>query len=73
LYVTGYSDFRRLDLRILPVDQFYLGVLYFTGSDMFNKAMRVRALDMKFTLNEYTLRPLDEVSSHFSLIFLDQL
>ncbi len=56
-----YKHFRRLDIRILPVDQFYLGLLYFTGSDMFNKAMRARALDMGFTLNEYTLRPLDKV------------
>ena len=42
--------------------QFYCGVLYFTGSDMFNKAMRARALEMGFTLNEYSIRPLDEGS-----------
>ena len=34
-------------------------MLYFTGSDLFNKAMRVRALEMGFTLNEYSIRPLD--------------
>ena len=28
---------RRLDIRIIPHNQYYCGVLYFTGSDMFNK------------------------------------
>ena len=51
--------FRRLDIRIIPQDQYYCGVLYFTGSDQFNKAMRSHALEQGFTLNEYTLRPLD--------------
>ena len=36
--------------------QFYCGVLYFTGSDMFNKAMRTRALERGFTLNEARIR-----------------
>ncbi|TRY63795.1 hypothetical protein TCAL_07287 [Tigriopus californicus] len=53
------TPFRRLDIRLLPVDQFFCGVLYFTGSDLFNKNMRAHALDMGFTLNEYTLRPID--------------
>jgi len=53
------SIFRRLDIRLIPNDQFYCGVLYFTGSDVFNKAMRAWALDQGFTLNEYNLRPLE--------------
>lgn len=48
---------RRLDIRLLPHDQFYCGVLYFTGSDIFNKSMRAWAIDQGFTLNEYSLRP----------------
>jgi len=48
---------RRLDIRLLPSDQFYCGVLYFTGSDMFNQQMRAWALEKGFTLNEYSLRP----------------
>jgi len=52
-------SFRRLDIRILPRDQYFCGVLYFTGSDQFNKAMRAHALEQGFTLNEYTLRPID--------------
>ncbi|CAI8017616.1 DNA polymerase beta [Geodia barretti] len=39
------------------MDQYYFGILYFTGSDMFNKEMRQRALDKGFTLNEYCIRP----------------
>lgn len=49
---------RRLDLRLIPQDQFYCGVLYYTGSDQFNKAMRAHALKNGFTLNEYNLRPI---------------
>jgi len=50
--------FRRIDIRMIPHDQYYCALLYFTGSDQFNKAMRQRALDEGFTLNEYNLRPM---------------
>lgn len=49
---------RRLDIRLTPHDQYYCSVLYFTGSDLFNKNMRAHALENSFTLNEYSLRPL---------------
>uniref|UniRef100_A0A8V0YY00 DNA polymerase n=1 Tax=Gallus gallus TaxID=9031 RepID=A0A8V0YY00_CHICK len=49
---------RRIDIRLIPKDQYYCGVLYFTGSDIFNKNMRTHALEMGFTINEYTIRPL---------------
>ncbi|XP_018566003.1 DNA polymerase beta-like [Anoplophora glabripennis] len=48
---------RRLDIRLIPYDQYYCCVLYFTGSDTFNKDMRIHALEKGFTLNEYSLRP----------------
>lgn len=48
---------RRLDIRLTPFDQYFCAVLYFTGSDLFNKEMRAHALEAGFTLNEYTLRP----------------
>ncbi|XKL59996.1 hypothetical protein PGB90_001012 [Kerria lacca] len=47
---------RRLDIRLTPYDQYFCAVLYFTGSDLFNKEMRAHALNNGFTLNEYTLR-----------------
>lgn len=49
--------FRRIDIRLIPHDQFYCALLYFTGSDMFNRDMRQHALDQGFTLNEYCIRP----------------
>lgn len=47
-----------MDIRLNPYDQFYCAILYFTGSDLFNKQMRDHALHQGFTLNEYTLRPM---------------
>jgi len=55
-----HQHFRRLDIRLLPKDQYYCGLLYFTGSDVFNKKMRAEALNKGFTLNEYSLRPLED-------------
>jgi DNA polymerase beta len=52
------SPYRRIDVRLIPADQYHCGTLYFTGSDMFNKDMRQKALDAGFTLNEYCIRPL---------------
>ncbi|KAF4802463.1 DNA polymerase beta [Turdus rufiventris] len=49
---------RRIDIRLIPKDQYYCGVLYFTGSDIFNKNMRTHALEMGFTINEYAIRRL---------------
>ncbi|XP_057240479.1 DNA polymerase beta isoform X2 [Malurus melanocephalus] len=54
---TSYPH-RRIDIRLIPKDQYYCGVLYFTGSDIFNKNMRTHALEMGFTINEYAIRRL---------------
>lgn len=48
---------RRIDIRLIPFDQYYFGILYFTGSDQFNRQMRSHALEKGFTLNEYCIRP----------------
>lgn len=50
--------FRRIDLRLIPSDQYFFGILFFTGSDMFNMHMRAVALEEGFTLSEYSIRPL---------------
>ncbi|KAG8229141.1 hypothetical protein J437_LFUL009210 [Ladona fulva] len=52
------GPWRRLDIRLTPHDQYYCMILHFTGSDLFNKTMRAHALENKFTLNEYCLRPI---------------
>lgn len=49
--------YQRIDIRLIPNDQYYCALLYFTGSDQFNKNMRAHALEQGFTLNEYCLRP----------------
>jgi DNA polymerase/3'-5' exonuclease PolX len=46
---------RRLDLLVTPPEEFPFAVLYFTGSDGFNVAMRTHALTRGFTLNEHAL------------------
>lgn len=56
---------RRLDIRMIPCEQYYCAILYFTGSDVFNKTMRTHALENGFTLNEYALRPVG-VTGEFS-------
>nr|CAB3264999.1 DNA polymerase beta-like [Phallusia mammillata] len=52
-----YETFRRIDIRLIPCDQYHCSLLYFTGSDMFNKRMRAYALEQGFTINEYSIRP----------------
>ena len=51
------SPHRRLDLLLTPKDEYPYAVLYFTGSDRFNVAMRQRALDLGYTLNEHGMKP----------------
>ncbi|KAH9498915.1 hypothetical protein Btru_005286 [Bulinus truncatus] len=50
--------YRRIDIRLLPADQYYCALLYFTGSDVFNNNMRLEAQKQGFTINEYTIRPI---------------
>ena len=52
------SKHRRLDIRLIAADQYPFALLYFTGSDMFNKNMRAHALEKGFTLNEYAIKPI---------------
>lgn len=49
---------RRLDVRLCACNEYACHVLYFTGSDMFNRQMRQHAQERGFTLNEHALRPL---------------
>jgi DNA polymerase (family X) len=45
----------QVDVRLLEKDAFGAALLYFTGSKDHNVALRGRALDMGWTLNEYAL------------------
>lgn len=44
---------RRLDFMVTAPEERPFAILYFTGSDTFNVAMRARAADMGFRLNEH--------------------
>lgn len=46
---------RRIDIRMLPYSGYYPAILYFTGSKDTNRKMRLAALSMGYTLNEYGL------------------
>lgn len=46
---------RRLDILLTPRDEYAFAILYFTGSDRFNVAMRQYALTRGYSLNEHGL------------------
>lgn len=46
---------RRLDLLMTPDNEYPYALLYFTGSDRFNVAFRMYALENGYTLNEHAL------------------
>ncbi|KAL1498948.1 hypothetical protein AB1Y20_013469 [Prymnesium parvum] len=47
---------RRLDVRAVPRENFHYATLYFTGSNTLNVKMRLRAIELGWTLNEYRLQ-----------------
>jgi DNA polymerase beta len=49
---TVGGQHRRLDLLLTPNEQWPFAILYFTGSDRFNVAMRAHALSLGWSLNE---------------------
>jgi DNA polymerase/3'-5' exonuclease PolX len=55
--LTPCSKGRRLDLLVTPKEEYAYAILYFTGSDMFNVAMRRYALTLGYSLNEHTMTP----------------
>jgi len=47
---------RRLDLLLVPIEEFPYALLYFTGSGDFNVAFRKHALKLGYTLNEHEMK-----------------
>ena len=43
----------RIDIKYYPMDQFAYAVLYFTGSDMFNRKMRLEAMNQGYHLSDH--------------------
>ena len=50
---------RRIDMLVIPREEWACAVTYFTGSGAFNRRMRAHATERGFTLNEHALCPLD--------------
>jgi DNA polymerase/3'-5' exonuclease PolX len=48
---------RRLDIKVYPSSQFPFALLYFTGSDHFNRSMRFYAKTKMWTLSDHGLSP----------------
>jgi DNA polymerase beta len=55
---------RRLDLLVVPKEEFPFALLYFTGSGDFNIAFRKHALKLGYTLNEHELKPVKDDVKH---------
>ncbi len=53
---------RRLDLLLTAPEEYPYAVLYFTGSDLFNIAMRSWALERGYTMNEHSMTPVNEAT-----------
>lgn len=49
---------RRIDIRFMEYDNFFAGMVYFTGSKNFNIKIRKRALELGYSLNEYSFKKL---------------
>jgi len=48
---------RRIDIKVYPKEQYGFAILYFTGSDYFNRSMRLFAEKKGFTLSDHGLAP----------------
>lgn len=49
---------RRIDIMITDSEEFFFSLLYFTGSDEFNRDMRSHALEKGYSLNEKGMKDL---------------
>jgi len=52
----AHGTARRLDLLLTPPDEYAYAILYFTGSDKFNVAMRKYVLTLGYSLSEHGLK-----------------
>lgn len=53
---------RRLDIKVYPRRCFGFALLYFTGSDHFNRSMRLFANKKGWSLSDRALKPLTRVN-----------
>ena len=60
--LEGYQIARRIDIRLVDYQSYYTSIIYFTGSKNFNVLLRNKALELKYSLNEYALTNLENNS-----------
>lgn len=53
----------RIDLKYYPLDQYAYAILYFTGSDMFNRSMRLYARKLGYSLSDRGICLVDRTNS----------
>lgn len=53
--ICHYKDelHHRIDIKYYPIQEFAFAVLYFTGSDMFNRKMRLEAIEKGYHLSDH--------------------
>lgn len=49
----------RIDILIIPKEEWYYALMYFTGSQKFNILMRQRALELGYSLNEHGMKNIE--------------
>ena len=52
----------RIDIKYYPIEQFAFATLYFTGSDMFNRSMRLYARKKGYSLSDHGICEVDRNS-----------
>jgi len=58
-----YKYFRHIDIKIYPPHAFPFSLLYFTGSDHFNRSMRYFAKNKGYTLSDHGIAPAIRVNN----------
>ncbi len=53
--INKNSKARRIDIRVFDYENYWAGILYFTGNKEFNVKIRNKALELGYSLNEYGL------------------
>ncbi|CAD8077698.1 unnamed protein product [Paramecium primaurelia] len=55
--INNHAIHRRIDLKLYPKEQYGCAVLYFTGSDQYNRSMRLWAQKIGYSLSDHGLYP----------------
>jgi len=55
------KHFRRLELRVYPAENFAFALLHFTGSDIFERSLRLHAKNKGYLLNDRGIFPQTEI------------